>query len=303
MESLTTPAYLKAGDTIGIIAPARKVAESEITPFIKMMEERGFRVVWGSHMLGSKGQFSGTARERLMDLQQMFTDPEIKAVICARGGYGSAQLLKDIDWEVIRNNPKWFIGFSDITALHSAFGKFMETIHAVMPYSLVMEEPQTEESFNYLLRFLKGEQLEYRIPDHPGNIPGRVSGQLTGGNLSVLFSLAGTAYEPDYRGKILFLEDLDEYLYHIDRMILNFELRGIFQKISGLIIGDFSDMHDNSVSFGSSAYEIIHERALKYRVPTQFGFPAGHKKNNFPLIFGRLSTLTVKQGANTLQMY
>lgn len=303
MESLTIPASLKDGDSIGIIAPARKVSEPELAPFTKLMEKNGFRIVRGRKMLGASGQFSGSPGERLMDLQQMFTDPAIKAVFCARGGYGSAQLLKDIDWEVIRNNPKWFVGFSDITALHTAFGKFMETIHGVMPFSLVMDEPQSDESFKFMIQALRGEKLDYRVADHPLNIAGKASGQLIGGNLSVLFSLTGTAYEPDYQGKILFLEDLDEYLYHIDRMILNLELRGVFQKIAGLIIGDFSDMQDNTIPFGSSAYEIIHERARKYRVPTQFGFPAGHKKNNFPLIFGRLSTLRVKQGANSLIMY
>ena len=157
----------------------------------------------------------------------------------------------------------------------------MKTLHAMMPYSMVMEEPQDGESVIKLLEVLSGKRVQYSIGDHDLNIPGQVSGVLIGGNLSVLYSLAGTTYEPDYEGKILFLEDLDEYLYHIDRMILNFELRNIFNKISGLVIGDLSDMHDNTIPFGRSALEIIAERAKKNNLPTLFGFPAGHKKNEF----------------------
>lgn len=303
MGSLISPQLLKKGDSVGIIAPARRITEEELAPFTGLLLNAGLNVVKGRCLSGGDRQFSGTVEERLSDLHQMFTNPAIKAVFAARGGYGAAQLLQGMDWELIRENPKWLVGFSDVTALHSAFGKFMETLHGVMPYSLVMKEPQDEASFSHMLGILTGGELHYPVTDHPLNVAGRAEGAITGGNLSVLYSLAGSRYEPDYRGKILFLEDVDEYLYHIDRMMTNFELRGIFRKVSGLVVGDFSGMHDNQVPYGMNALEIIAERARKCQVPAMFGFPGGHKKSNFPLIFGRVSTLTVKKGENSLVMY
>jgi muramoyltetrapeptide carboxypeptidase len=302
MGSIISPPLLKKGDTIGIFAPARKVTEEEMKPFISLVQEAGYRVKVAQNIVGSEGPLSGSVEVRLTGIHQMFTDPAVKAVFAARGGYGTAQLLAGMDWEVIRENPKWLIGFSDVTALHAAFGKFMETVHGVMPYSLVMEEPQQEPSFSHLFDILSGKQLHYTVNDHPLNVEGVVEGAITGGNLSVLFSLAGTPFEPDYDGKILFLEDVDEYLYHIDRMILNFELRDIFRRIAGLLVGSFSGMHDNALPFGKNSLEIIAERACKYNVPVMFGFPAGHEKSNFPLIFGRVGTLTVRKGENSLGM-
>lgn len=298
MQSMITPPYLLSGDTIGIIAPARSVIESEVSDFISFIKAAGYKIKYGAHLFGKLNQYSGSVEERLTDLHSMISDPDVKAIFATRGGYGSAQLLPGLDMNLICNNPKWLIGFSDLTAIHSELNKSMETMHAVMPYSLAMETPQDEMSFEKVIRALRGDKLAYSVPDHPMNFYGEASGMLVGGNLSVLYSLAGTHYEPDYEGKILFLEDLDEYLYHIDRMILNFELRDIFSRISGLIIGDFPDMHDNIIPFGKNAMEIIAERAHKYKIPTIFGFPAGHKKSNFTLIFGRLTTLKVNIGSS-----
>lgn len=302
MTQIKTPPPLVKGDTIGIIAPARSVNAAQTSAFQRYMEAAGYRTRESDHLYDRSDRFAASVEARLTDIRQMFTDPEVKAVFAARGGYGSAQLLQGMDWEMIRENTKWLAGFSDITALHAAFGKSMETLHSVMPYSLVMKEPQSGESFRRALDVLEGEQPKYHVGDHMLNVTGSATGRLTGGNLSVLLSLAGTPYEPNYEGSILFLEDLDEYLYHMDRMINNFELRGIFRKIAGLVVGDFSDMHDNVVPFGLQALEIIAERAAKYNLPAMFGFPAGHKKSNFPLIFGRVSTLTVKKGVNSLLM-
>ncbi len=303
MSNKITPPFLKKGDAVGIIAPARRVYPAEIAPFKTLMQREGYGVVEADNLYGSDRQFSGSVEARLCDIQQVFMDRQVKAVFAARGGYGAAQLLPGMDWELVRENPKWMVGFSDVTALHSALGKFLETLHGVMPFSKVMTAPQDEQSFDYLLEILRGKQKAYRFTGHSLDLPGEVSGRLTGGNLSVLYSLAGTRYEPDYEGSILFLEDLDEYLYHIDRMMTNFELRDIFRKLSGMVIGDFSDMRDNEQPFGREALEIIAEKAYKYKVPSMFGFPAGHKKSNFPLIFGRVSTLTIRQGSATLQMY
>ncbi len=303
MEPVVAPPYLNHGDTVGIIAPARSIREAEMMPFTGLVEEAGFTVMKAPHLFGVHHQFSGTVEQRLSDLHTMFTDPSVKAVFAARGGYGTAQLLPGIDWEVIRENPKWLVGFSDITALHAAFGKFMQTVHGVMPYSLAMEEPQEQDSFIRLVKALSGLGVGYSLEDHPFNVSGKAEGMITGGNLSVLYSLSGSPYEPDYEGKILFLEDLDEYLYHVDRMMMNFELRDIFRKVSGLVVGSFSGMNDNKVPYGMDALEIIAERADKYNVPALFGFPAGHKKTNWPLIFGRVGTLTVERGSLSRLMY
>lgn len=303
METIPHPPYLEKGDTIAIVAPARSISRREISPFIRLMEQNGCRVHCSPHLFGSDRQFSGTVEQRLFDLQQAFTDPGVKAVFAARGGYGAAQLLPGMDWEVIRENPKWLVGFSDVTALHTAFGKFMQTIHGLMPFSLDVNDSKSMESFKHLLKVLQGEVPDYLVEGHPFNIPGRAEGEVTGGNLSVLYSLAGSSYEPDYEGKLLFLEDLDEYLYHVDRMVMNLELREIFRKISGLVIGSFSNMNDNAVPYGRNALEIIAERASKYQVPTLFGFPAGHEKMNFPLIFGRVGTLTVETGTSSRLKY
>lgn len=303
MSTIITPPYLEKGDTVGIIAPARRVYPEEIAPFRALMEQEGYRVLEADNLYGSDHQFSGTVEARRCDIQQVYMDRGVKAIFAARGGYGAAQLLAGMDWELVRESPRWMVGFSDVTALHAAIGKFMETMHGPMPFSMVMEEPQDATSFRHLLDVLQGQQKVYDTKEHPLNVAGTARGRLTGGNLSVLYSLAGTRFEPEYEGSILFLEDLDEYLYHIDRMMTNFELRDVFRKIAGMIIGDFSGMHDNAKPFGKTALEIIAEKAHKYKVPTLFGFPAGHKKSNFPLIFGRVSTLTIGKGRNALQMY
>lgn len=303
MNNIITPALLEPGNTIGIIAPARFISIEELEPFLSWIEHQGYRVLLPQNIFKRDGQFAGSARERIEDIHQLFSDPGVKAVFAARGGYGTAQLLADIDWEMIKNNPKWLVGFSDITALHSPVNKYFETIHGFMPFSFVMKEPQDVSSLQTAFDIMEGKSIQFPLGDHSLNVEGQYEGQLTGGNLSVLYSLSGTSYEPDYRGKILFLEELDEYLYHVDRMLLNFELRGIFDHIGGLIVGDFSDMHDNTVPFGKTAYAIISRIVRKYNIPAYFGFPAGHKKSNLPQIFGRVSTLTVKQGNCSLRMY
>jgi muramoyltetrapeptide carboxypeptidase len=302
METLIIPPYLNRGDSIGIVAPARSITENEIGVFVGKMKELGIDTVLGKYLFGKQDQYSGTIEERLSDLHDMLINPAVKAVFAARGGYGSAQLLPGLDIELLRQHPTWLVGFSDMTAIHCAVNKSVASIHGVMPYSFAMDNPQDEWSFESMRQVLFGDELDYHHPGHSLNFPGEVKGMLTGGNLSVLYSLAGTPYEPNYEGKILFLEDLDEYLYHIDRMILNFELRGVFELIAGLVVGDYSDMHDNTVPFGKKAYDIIADRAHKYKVPCMFGFPAGHQKSNQALIFGRQATLSVKSGESSLRM-
>ena len=294
---MITPSYLMHGDTIGIFAPSRGISRDELKGFQSWATRHGFQLKYGKNLFGALHQFSGTDRERTEDVNDLLRDPEVSAIIAARGGYGSARILEDLDLSRISSQPKWLIGFSDVTALHCAVNRLsrVESLHSWMPVSLGAHNKYDELSCTSLNLGLTGNNLFYETDHHPLNVPGKASGELTGGNLSVLISLAGTIYEPEYEGKILFLEDVDEYLYHIDRMILNLELRGVLQKISGLVVGAFSGMKDNEVSFGKTAYEIISGWTAHLGFPILFGFPAGHDHQNHTLILGREATLIVDE--------
>ena len=297
---MITPKYLKPGDTVGIIAPARKTGEAGISSFIRKCEEWGLRCKTGKHLFGSYHQFSGTDDERASDLQEMIDDDTVRAVICARGGYGSLRTLLRTDFTKMARNPKWIAGFSDITVFHAYVNKFLgiETLHSIMPVNF--EEPCDEESAETLRKALFGEKLEYRFPSHPLNALGDAKGELTGGNLSILLSLNGTTFFPDMRNRILFIEDVDEYLYHIDRMMLNLMQSGVFNRIRALVAGSFAKMNDNAIPFGKNAEEIIAEITQKFRIPVCFNFPAGHQLKNKTLILGREIRLRVNEGTCSL---
>ena len=300
---MITPPPLLKGDTIGITAPARRIMKKELDPFIRWANGEGFNIRLGRNIFKEDNQFAGTDLQRLSDLEMMIKDKEVKAIISARGGYGCGRLLEGLNIRLLSENPKWLAGFSDVTALLVAYNRIagVETLHTWMPYTLYTHDDFNAESLSSLKEAMSSSQVRYRINPGPMSIEGMIRGRLTGGNLSVLYSLAGTPYEPDYEGKVLFIEDVDEYLYHIDRMIMNFELRGIFQQIAGLIVGSFNKMNDNEIPFGKQACEIIAERAFKYNIPTLFGFPAGHENRNHTLIFGRDVTLTIKKGEAILE--
>ncbi len=297
---MITPEYLKPGDTVGIIAPAKKTGEAGISSFISQCEAWGLRCRTGKHLFGSYHQFSGTDEERAADLQEMIDDDSIRAIICARGGYGSLRALLRTDFTNLARKPKWVAGFSDITVLHSYINKFLgiETLHSMMPVNF--EEEYDRESAESLRRALFGEKLEYRFSSHPLNALGNARGELTGGNLSMLISLNGTTFFPDMRNRILFIEDVDEYLYHIDRMILNLMQSGVFNRIRALVAGSFTKMNDNEIPFGKNAEEIIAGIIQKYRVPVCFNFPAGHQLKNKTLILGREIRLRVNEGTSSL---
>ncbi len=302
---MVTPPLLEPGNTIGIVAPARSIEMKELRAFIALIAGRDYSVRFGRHLFGRQNQFSGSDRERRDDLEEMIRDPEVNAVIAARGGYGSVRILSGLNPELFRKHPKWVVGYSDISALHAwlNFTVGIESVHGPMPYSFFTDPPVDDDSFQSLFTILEGNPVSYALADHPLNNPGKAAGTITGGNLSVLYSLAGTPVEPDYEGAILFLEEVDEYLYHIDRMLMNFELREVFRKIAGLVVGDFSRLHDNATPFGTGALEMIAERAHRYNVPAIFGFPGGHETRNRSLIFGRDGTLTGGEGKNLLRLY
>lgn len=280
------PPYLCPGDVVGLAAPARWAEENDIRFFRDSFEEQGWKVRTGQ-VHRRFHQFSGTDTERLKDLQKMLDDPEVKAVIFVRGGYGSARLLDRIDFSAFALNPKWMAGFSDITSLHSAVLMRMGTavLHSGMPYTY--REGKDAEGLISLVNALKGNLPAIEVPKDNMNREGRAQGILLGGNLSVLYSLTGTSYQIPGKGAILFLEDVDEYLYHIDRMMLNLKLAGMLEHLNGLIIGGMTDMHDNDTPFGKNAYEIIMEAVEPYDFPVCFGFPAGHREPNLALVLGR----------------
>lgn len=293
----TTPPYLAPGNTIGIVATARKILPRELTAAIRTFQNWGLKVILGKNIYGEHHQYSGTDKERAADLQSMLDDPDIRAVVIARGGYGTVRVIDHIDFSGFIHKPKWIVGFSDITVLHShihqRFG--IETIHAMMPLNMVGGKKMIarKEALESLHRALFGERLEYQIPTHSLNRPGKAEGQLTGGNLSVLYSLSGSVSDIDTEGKILFLEDLDEYLYHIDRMMVCFDRAGKLKGINGLVIGGMTKMKDNKVPFGKTAEEIVADVVKKYKFPVCYGFPAGHMDDNRALILGRKVQLNI----------
>jgi muramoyltetrapeptide carboxypeptidase len=290
-------APLRQGDKIAIVSTARKISIEEIEAAIDTLQQWGLEVVLGQTIGASYNQFAGDDALRLQDLQLMLDDPEIKAILCARGGYGTTRIIDQVNFNRFETAPKWLVGFSDVTTLHSHIHNFgIETIHALMP--VLFAKPGTEAAKESLRRALFGEELQYQVPAHEFNRTGLGEGRLVGGNLSMLHTLTGTRSDIDTHGKILFLEDLDEYLYHIDRMLVHLDRSGKLSSLAGLIIGHMSDMHDNAVPFGKNAYEIINEHTGKYNYPVCYGFPVGHEPDNHAMICGRKARLTVtEQGA------
>ena len=296
------PPTLRKGDLVGITAPARWVDPKDLEFFMAVMEAEGFRTHVGA-VHTHHHQFAGDDSARLKDLQAMLDHPDIRAIFCARGGYGSLRLLEDIDLRGFSKNPKWLVGFSDITALHALLqvGLGCESLHAGMPYSFRGMTGQENPGISSMLDALRGEMPDYSVEPHALNRTGDAEGILLGGNLSVLYSLTGTPYQPDTKNAILFLEDVDEYLYHIDRMMQNLKLSGMLSGLKGLIIGGMTDMNDNEVPFGSDAYQIILDSISDYNYPVLFDFPAGHRNPNLALVLCRKYRLSVdKQGMGTL---
>lgn len=291
---MITPAYLKKGDRVAIVAPARKVTAEETEPALKKLEEWGLDVVTGDHLYNSWNQFAGDDRVRAADLQKMLDDEDIRAIFCARGGYGLIRIIDRLDFTHFVKKPKWIVGYSDITVLHSHihshFG--IETLHAAMP--IHFGDPDiSADTFISLRTALFGESLTYAIPASPLSRKGTARGMLVGGNLSLIYGLSGTGSDLVTDGKILFLEDLDEYLYHIDRMMLNLKRSGKLSHLAGLIVGSMTGMKDNQVPFGKTAEEIISEAVRDYDYPVCFHFPAGHVPDNRALILGRETMLSV----------
>lgn len=291
-QQIQIPPYLQAGDTIGIVAPARKVSEEEMSPAIQWLNKEGFQVLTGEHLYADNHQFGGTEAERAADFQFMLNHPDVKAILCARGGYGSVRIIDRLDFSNFIQLPKWICGFSDITVFHSHVNRHCHT--ATLHSTLAVNVPKNSQAANNsFLNILRGKGFTYSGPSHPLDHPGEASAEIVGGNLSMLYSMLGSNSDIDTEGKILFIEDLDEYLYHIDRMMMNLKRNGKLDHLAGLVIGTMSDMHDNTVPFGKTAEEIVAEHCANYDYPIGFGFPAGHIKDNRAFILGATVKLEV----------
>jgi muramoyltetrapeptide carboxypeptidase len=290
------PDFLKKGDKIGILACARKISREEIQTAIDIFKAWGLEVVLSENLFKVDNQFAGTDDERANDLQIMLNDNSIRAIISARGGYGTIRIIDKIDFTHFKKQPKWIVGYSDITVLHSHINNLgIETLHATMPINF----SKNVDAIETLRKALFGEKLNYESPPHPLNRKGNAEAKLVGGNLSILYSLTGSISDIDTKGKILFIEDLDEYLYHIDRMMMNLKRSGKLGHLAGLIVGGMSDMRDNSVPFGKTTEQIILDAVKEYNYPVCFNFPAGHVEKNSALYFGRKVKLKV---VDTIQL-
>jgi len=289
---------LNIGDKIGIISTARKISLEELKPSIKLLEEWGLKVVFGKNLFEEDNQFSGTVSQRSSDLQSMIDDDSIKAILCARGGYGTVQIIDKVDFSHLIKNPKWIIGYSDVTVLHSHLHQLgITSLHATMPINFEKNTPKALESLKSAL-FGLGDLTE--INHHHFNRFGKVEGEIVGGNLSILYSLLGSGSDINTDGKILFIEDLDEYLYHVDRMMMNLKRNGKLNNLKALIIGGMSDMNDNTIPFGKTAEEIILEYIKEFDFPVCFNFPAGHLDDNRCVRFGVKSVLEVNKNGVSL---
>jgi len=285
---MITPPPLNKGDSIGIIAPARSISKSELAPAFQIFENWGLNVNTGKNVFEKFHQFAGKDEKRRADLQEMIDNPKIKAVFCARGGYGTVRTIQNIKWNKLTENPKWIIGYSDITTLHSFVNQKLQikTIHGTMPLNFPSDGKE-DDSLLYLKKILFGEKIQIKWkPEFKEPPKEKAEGILTGGNLSVLYSLIGTPYDIETKDKVLFLEDLDEYLYHIDRMMMNLKLSGKLDKCRAIVVGGMTDMNDNSTSFGKTANEIIEDVTNDIKIPVFYNCPVGHLKTNLPLVLG-----------------
>ncbi|MFA6246003.1 MAG: LD-carboxypeptidase [Mucilaginibacter sp.] len=288
----TTIPYLKKGDKVAITCPAKKLP-IPMTDAVNLLTGWGLEVVLGDTVNASYHQFAGDDAFRAADLQRFIDDDSIKAIICARGGYGTIRMVDIVDFSPLQTNPKWLIGFSDITLLHAhVIANYnLPCIHGQMPLNI---PDASAYSLETLRMALFGDELAYNIAPNALNRPGECSGMLIGGNLSLLIAVSGSVSDMDYSGKVLFIEDVGEYLYAIDRMLRALKRAGKLKNLTGLIVGGFTDLKDNEIPFGQTLPQIVMDVVAEYNYPVCFDFPAGHIPNNCSLILGKKLNLSVK---------
>lgn len=296
---MITPESLKKGDYIGILSTARKVSQEDLKPAIKVLESWGLKAVLGKTIDSEENQYAGSDELRAADFQTMLDDPDIKAIWCAKGGYGTVRIIDKLDFSHFKKSPKWIIGYSDVTVLHSHIHNLgVETLHA---QTLLGLENKSEETAKSIQKVLFGVDYSMEVPRKDSlACLGICSGELVGGNLSMLYSLCGSKSAINTDGKILFIEDLDEYLYHIDRMMMNLKRNRMFENLAGLIVGGMTEMNDNIIPFGKTAEEIIWKIVKEHKYPVCFDFPVGHIQDNRALILGRKVSLEVTENKSQL---
>lgn len=285
--------YLKAGDLIRIVAPAKAIDGELIDAAVQWLQENGFVTKVGTHAKGRHHYFAGTDEERMKDMQEALDDEHCKAIWCARGGYGSVRIVNQLNWAGFLRDPKWLIGFSDITVFHHRIQKFdLPSIHATMPLNLGENSTEAKES---LLCALQGKPNTYEWQGTEWDKHGCASGELIGGNLSIVYSMLGTSDRLDFQGKLLFIEDLSEQLYALDRMWHALEMHGALDAIAGLVVGGMTGMKDTDPATGFSVEQLILDKFRYRKIPVCFHFPAGHIDDNRALIFGKQATLDVQE--------
>ena len=298
ISKMIQPPYLKAGDTVAIVAPSGilKNREGEVQQAIGLLKSWGLHAVVGKHVFSRDNHFAGTDEERCEDFQKAMDDPKISAIWCARGGYGTVRILDKLDFSIFKKKPKWLIGYSDITALHNQFhNEGFETIHALMCVSLTKDLSEIQESINTFQSSLFGKPSSYTLEGSTYNKSGNATGQLVGGNLTMLHTMLGSDTSIDTFGKILFIEEIGEYKYHIDRMLQSLKRAGYFDHCKGVIVGDMTKLRKNTTLWGSSIEQLVIDALADYDFPIAFNMPAGHEKDNRALVFGKTINLNVSK--------
>ncbi|MBT7527883.1 MAG: LD-carboxypeptidase [Flavobacteriaceae bacterium] len=302
---LIQPEHLKSGDTISILAPSGVLNnfDNKITKAINIFRSWGLNVVLGNHIYDKNGHFAGTDKNREKDFQKALDNKNIKAIWCARGGYGAVRIIDKLNFDNYLKNPKWIIGFSDITVIHNKLNFLnSESIHAMM-ISGFEDIGQNNDSLSKLKNVLFGDSLSYSIASNKNNKTGKSEGIIVGGNLTLIQSTIGSKTELKMKDKILFIEEIGEYAYHIDRMLYSLKRAGYFENCKGLIVGQISDVKKNTTDFGRSINELILDVLDEYNFPILFDFPAGHEKTNFPIILGRKVILDVSKSDGKVIFY
>ena len=290
------PPYLQKGDTIGIVCPSGYMPKEKAETCIAVLQQWGYRVKLGKTLGNQFHYFSGTDAERLQDLQGMLDDTEVKAVLCGRGGYGMSRIIDQLDFTQFKKNSKWLIGFSDITVLHAHVYQHLHIASLHAPMAAAFNDGEYEKEFVQSLRkALKGIVSNYSCDAHSLNRAGKAEGELVGGNLSLVAHLIGSISSFQTKGKILFLEDMGEYIYNIDRMMIQLQRNGLLDQLAGLIIGGFTEIKDTTTPFGTDVFSTIHSHIKNYAYPVCFDFPVSHEKNNYALKVGVRHQLTVSK--------
>lgn len=308
-HGVIVPPFLAKGDTVVLIAPSYKEDLEDIAYAVNWLESQGFYVLPG-HCIDTRKStiYSGTDEERAADLQAAIDNPSVKAVLATRGGYGAVRVVDKVDWSRFRENPKWLCGFSDFTVFHSHVNRQCKvaTIHSMMPLSINEENSELIGAQSFL-KAIQGDSLVYTVSPNSKNKPGKATAEIIGGNLSILISLTGSVSEMDFDGKILFIEDCDEYYYHVDRMLMELKRAGKLENLAGLIVGGFvrlKEIRTPGIKFGKQIEDIVLDVCGEYSYPILFDFPAGHIKTNCALRLGGNCLLEVgeKGAVSTVKM-